>query len=336
MNPTSPNTQAILLLTSDLSIPRTRRKVVALTPAKYRDFAIKMRDAGYQPSELLGEKRTEMLDLLDDQESRAQVEGLLERGLQLTQALENWRGRAIWVISRADEEYPQILKSKLKHDAPALLFGCGDLELAGKGGLGIVGSRRTDDEIESFTREQAQQAAEDGVTVISGGAKGVDLFAMESALHAGGNVVGVLADSLMSKVVDRSARDAIVDGNLLLICPFDPESRFQVWKAMDRNKMIYAFSNATLVVNADHKKGGTWDGAWKELTKYKSTPVYVRNKDTLALEALKEKGARPWPNTFESDLATWITQEPKENDQAPPLSGEQMGFNFDDEPHSTN
>ena len=101
MNSTSPNTQAILLLTSDLSIPRTRQKVGALTPATYRDFAIKMRDAGYQPSDLLGEKRAEMLDLLDDQEFRAQVKGLLERGLQLTQALENWRGRAIWVISRA-------------------------------------------------------------------------------------------------------------------------------------------------------------------------------------------------------------------------------------------
>ena len=94
-----------------------------------------------------------------------------------------------------------------------------------------------------------------------------------------------------------------MESRLLLLSPYDPEVRFQVWNAMDRNKYIYALSSAGLVMNADLNKGGTWSGAIEILEKLRFLPLYVRTTDkpNNALEALKEKGADLWPRDITED-----------------------------------
>ena len=66
---------------------------------------------------------------------------------------------------------------------------------------------------------------------------------------------------------------------------------------MQRNKLIYAFADAALVVNAVMNKGGTWSGAVEQLDKFRFVPVYVRASGIAnpAHDALIRKGARPWP-----------------------------------------
>ncbi len=302
----SPNTQAILLLTSCLSLRANQLATPPLTPAQYRKLAARLHAEGFEPADLLAECREDILSACEDVGDSDQIRSLLDRGLQLAQAIEVWSSRAIWVISRADANYPAMLRKRLGHEAPALLFGCGPLELAETGGLAIVGSRAVDDEMTEFTRNTADDAARAGVTVVSGGAKGVDVISMETALANGSNVVGVLADSMFRKVVDRTARDAIVDGRLLLLSPFDPETRFLVWNAMDRNKVIYALAQAGLVVNADYGKGGTWSGATELLRKHRSVPLFVRTDGTKSLKALCDDGAQVWPNIFDRGLASWL------------------------------
>ena len=50
---------------------------------------------------------------------KERLQRLLSRGFLLSQALEQWQSRAIWVISRADAHYPRRLKTRLREDAPA-------------------------------------------------------------------------------------------------------------------------------------------------------------------------------------------------------------------------
>jgi DNA processing protein len=57
----------------------------------------------------------------------ARLQRLLGRGFLLSQVIERWQARAIWVVSRADAEYPRRLKARLREDAPAVLYGCGDM-----------------------------------------------------------------------------------------------------------------------------------------------------------------------------------------------------------------
>ena len=84
----------------------------------------------------------------------------------------------------------------------------------------------------------------------------------------------------------------------MLISPYDPSAGFNVGNAMQRNKLIYALADASLVVSSDLNKGGTWAGASEQLDKLKLVPVYVRSTGELSsgLDALRKKGAIPWPN----------------------------------------
>src|SRR5688500_6813499 len=102
----------------------------------------------------------------------------------------------MWVVSRADDEYPRRLKTRLKDDAPPVLYGCGDAAILDTGGLAVVGSRHVDDALVAYTEDIGRLAAKAWRTLIPGGARGIDQAAMHGALEAGGKVAGVLADSL--------------------------------------------------------------------------------------------------------------------------------------------
>lgn len=228
---------------------------------------------------------------------------LLGRGVQLGFAVEEWQQAGIWIISRSDSDYPKRYKKHLKDKSPPLLFGIGNRSLLNGGGLSIVGSRNVDKVGESFTKHVAQMCADNQLPVISGGARGVDQTSMNAVLEAGGKSVGVLADSLLKKSLERSTRHAISDERLLLISPYNPSAGFNVGNAMGRNKLIYALSDYGLVVSTDHHKGGTWAGAEEELKRENALPIFVRLGDNVPLGNTKliEIGAISWPSYIESN-----------------------------------
>jgi len=253
---------------------------------------------------------------------RKRLESLLNRGVRLGFAVEEWQRNGIWIISRSDTEYPARYKKHLKDKAPPLLFGVGDRSLLNGGGLGIVGSRNVDNDGEVFTRQVAELCAYNRIPVISGGARGVDQISMTAALEAGGVVIGVIADNLLKKSLERSARRAISDGHLLLISPYHPNARFTVGTAMGRNKMIYALADYGLIVSAEHKKGGTWAGAEEELKREISLPVFVRvgNNTPQGNTKLLDLGATPWPenidrNNFKQFLDVAAKNREKRNEK---------------------
>ena len=247
------NAQAILLLTAPLIAGRGKSSLDPLTAGEYRRFARRLRELQRAPADLLDPgARTLLKECRFDSEPE-RIERLLGRGFLLSQAVERWRTRAIWVVSRADAAYPQRLKKRLGEDAPPILYGCGDATLLDGGGLAVVGSRNVDDTLVEYTEKVGRLTAVARRVVISGGARGIDQAAMRGALEANGNVVGILADGLEKAAVRREHREALMDRRLALICPYDPAARFNVGHAMQRNKLIYASADAALVVNSDYK-----------------------------------------------------------------------------------
>ena len=303
--PLSPNTQAILLLTAPLLAGHGRRPSTAkpLTPSEYKHLARLLIENRREPADLLGDSASAVLrecqPVLDEDKARR----LLKRGFLLSQAVEHWASRAIWVVSRADAAYPARLKSRLRDSAPAVLYGCGEVSILGSVGLAVVGSRVVDDDILAYANAVGRLTAEASRTLVSGGARGVDQAAMQGALEAGGRATGVLADSLELSAMNRDNRQLLMDGQLVLVSPNDPNARFNVGNAMQRNKLIYALADAALVVNSDVGKGGTWAGAIEQLEKLHLVPVYVRSTGETndGLEALHRKGALLWPNPEDAE-----------------------------------
>lgn len=313
MNPAlSPNGQAILLLTAPLIAGQGKSSPDLLSPGEYKRLAQHLRELKHQPSDLLSPDADELLKKCQTIVDASRLQRLLGRGFLLSQVIERWQARAIWVVSRADPEYPRRLKLRLREDSPAVLYGCGDLALLETGGLAVVGSRHVDDDLIEYTMDVGRLAARAGRTIVSGGAKGIDQSAMRGALEAGGRVCGVLADSLERTAMNRESRNLLLDGQLVLISPYDPSAGFNVGNAMQRNKLIYALADASLVVSSDFNKGGTWAGATEQLEKLRFVPVFVKSSSggSQGLEALQRKGALPWPNPNDVDALDAVLNAP--------------------------
>jgi predicted Rossmann fold nucleotide-binding protein DprA/Smf involved in DNA uptake len=287
--PLSPNTQAILLLTAPLIAGRDKASADLLTFGEYKRLARILRDRHLQPADLIGTEAKSALDACRGTLDLARLERLLSRGFLLSQAVERWQSRAIWVMSRADGDYPRRIKARLKENAPPVLYGCGDVAVLDTGGLAVVGSRNADDALLDYAARIGELAASAERTLVSGGARGIDQAAMRGALGRGGKVVGVMADSLERAALARDHREVLIDGRLVLASPYDPQAGFNVGHAMQRNKLIYALADAALVVSADQGKGGTWAGAVEQLDELEFVPIYVRSngESSKGLDALR-------------------------------------------------
>lgn len=294
--PLTPNAQAILLLTAPLEVGRNAVSTDLLSLGEYNRLARLLRQRQRQPADLLGPDAAEVIGVGVPVFEEQRLKALLGRGFLLSQAVERWHGRAIWVVSRADANYPSRLKTRLKEDAPPILYGCGDPQLLETGGFAVVGSRHVDDALLEYTARVGQLIVRSGRSLVSGGARGIDQAAMRGASQAGGTAIGVLADSLERAALAREHREGLMDGRLVLVSPYDPAAGFNVGHAMQRNKLIYALADAALVVSSDFNKGGTWAGAAEQLDKYHCGPVFVRQGREAGKgnDALLRKGALPW------------------------------------------
>lgn len=292
----SPDTQAILLLTAPLTVGRGPVDPPPLTDRDYNRLAGGLRERGRHPADLMDGVREALGDDAHGMD-RERLERLLGRGFLLAQAVERWRARAIWVVSRADAGYPRRLRERLGERAPPVLYGCGERKVLDGGGLAVVGSRNAGDDMLACAAGAGRLAAAARRAVISGGARGVDRAAMNGALEDGGRAVGILADGLERAAMRRADRDALMDGRLVLVSACDPAARFQAWRAMRRNALIYALADAALVVQSDRGKGGTWAGATEQIDRTGGEGVYVREPGAAdeGLKGLLARGARTWP-----------------------------------------
>jgi DNA processing protein len=300
----STNTQAILLLTAPLITGRKETESQSLlSAAEYRRIAQRLRQLGQSPSDLLQNNSIQLVRELTDIVAGDRLNRLLERGFLISQAVERWQSRAIWVLSRADSDYPKRLKNRLKEDSPPVIYGCGPSKLLDRGGLAVVGSRHVDDSLITYAKTVGQTCAQAKACVISGGAQGIDRAAMRGSLESSGYAIGVLPDSLERAALNRENRDLLLNDQLALVSPYDPSAGFNVGHAMQRNKLIYALADAALVVSADYQKGGTWAGAAEQLEKLNFVPVYVRSNGETGqgLQALAQMGAILWPNPQGAD-----------------------------------
>ena len=287
------NSLATILLTSRLLDG-------AVKPFKAKEFWEELVGQIEQPQVLLGKTADELIQMGVPQDSVTRIIELLDRATAMAFELERLDGSGIRVLTPFDEEYPQTWLERLSGKAPPVLYAAGALELLNQPGVGVVGSRDVSSEGQEIAKEAAKRVAKLKMTLVSGGARGVDQLSMKAALQDGGSVVGILADSLVRKLKKSDVRQAIYEEQMVMCTPYNPDAPFSVGNAMGRNKLIYALSELTLVVACEPDKGGTWPGA-KEALKKKFGRVAVwqgpgegtGNAQLLELEQTPGKEAIP-------------------------------------------
>jgi len=306
--------QAIILLTSYFG-KQDKDAAKPLTNAEWARFALWLRDSQLSPAGLLGKDKHELLGQWRDPKNKItteRIEALLQRGHSMALALEKWSRSGLWVITRADKDsYPKRLLMKLGNQAPPVLYGCGDKELLKAGGIAVVGSRKAELTDLNYTEQLGCKAANAGIGIVSGGARGVDETSMLGAMNAGGNVIGILADSLLRTSTSAKYRSGLMNGNVVLVSPFYPEAGFNRFNAMDRNKYIYCLADTSVVVHSG-PKGGTWEGALQNIKK-DWVPTWVKQTQDLQAgnAAIVDAGAKWCTDSItELDITSLFVSRP--------------------------
>jgi predicted Rossmann fold nucleotide-binding protein DprA/Smf involved in DNA uptake len=308
----SDDTKAILLLCGTFSKDETS-DISPFSNGEYAAVAARLRAMNLRPADIITSGTIPHLEQMNKPGiTQERVEGLLKRGAAMAFALEKWMNMGLWVVSRGDEQYPIVLKQRLKHGAPPLLYGAGDMALLSRGGLAVAGSRDVDSAALDFTRDIGEACASEKIQVVSGAARGVDQEAMGACLEAGGFSVGVLANSLEKETLSRKWRVFLQEGRLALISPYYPAARFTVGRAMERNKYVYALSEWALVVASGFEKGGTWAGAIENL-RHRRIPIFVRaiENGLPGNQALLKRGALPMREDWRKkglSLREWLEE----------------------------
>lgn len=294
--------QAIALVCSPLALGGQRSpKPLTLREWQHLRTAL-ARSSWGRPGELLGRNADELRQELGVPEDLAErLARLLTRGGQLALELDRLAGRGIWVLTRADEGYPQLLKELLGAQAPPLLYGAGPESAFDTPALAVIGSRQADPDALAFARELGRRCSREHVTVVSGAARGIDREAMAGAVEAGGVAIGVTVDPLERLVRQPELRAAISEELMTLVTPYVPSARWQASNAMRRNRLIYTLSRAAVVAATAAGRGGTWTGAIENI-KHGWVPIYVRSDAVDGSRELAAAGATPLPRVAVEDL----------------------------------
>lgn len=123
--------------------------------------------------------------------------------------------------------------------------------------VAIVGARATDDYGRDMARRLARGLARAGVSVISGGALGVDAAAHEGALSAGGHTAVVLGCGVDVAYPPSHADlfSRVLTGGGALLSE-NPDGHLAApWDFPRRNRLVAALSDAVVVVRAGRRSG---------------------------------------------------------------------------------
>ena len=197
-------------------------------------------------------------------EELTQVEGLspnvgqrLVRGksrVSVDQELELIEAHNCHLVAINDSAYPMLLKEIA--DPPPLLYVRGELGQPDAPSITVVGTRSPTNYGKTISRQLSQQLAENGVTVISGFARGIDTCAHQGALQANGRTIAVLGNGLSQIYPDenKDLADEIVKSGALIsefsmsVPPF-PKNFPR------RNRLVSGMSSGTVVVEASVRSG---------------------------------------------------------------------------------
>src|SRR5262245_5199824 len=153
-----------------------------------------------------------------------------------------------------DPRYPARLREA--YDRPPVLYLRGALTQADDFAVAVVGTRRATPYGRQATEAIVEGLVRNGVTVVSGLARGIDAIAHQAALRAGGRTIAVLpcpVDEVYPVSHGRMAESIRQNGALLSDYPLDARmQRESFWR---RNRIVAAMTLGTVVVEAGDQSG---------------------------------------------------------------------------------
>ncbi len=202
--------------------------------------------------------------------------------------------QGVKVLTWEDRDYPRRLKEI--NQAPPVLFIKGSINVEDDWAVAVVGTRRVTPYGRQVTAEIAGFLAQNGVTVVSGLARGVDAIAHQTALQAGGRTIAVLGsgvDVIYPPEHRKLASEISEQGALVSDYPLGTQPDGVNFPP--RNRIISGLSLATVVVEAGEQSGAliTAKFAVDQGRDVFAVPGSILTPQSEGTNRLIEQGARP-------------------------------------------
>jgi len=177
-----------------------------------------------------------------------------EKSVRLDDELKRIADFGCHIVIQDDPEYPELLKQI--YDPPVVLYVKGALLPKDKNAVALVGSRMTTPYGIEAARKLAYQLAYLGVTVVSGGARGIDSAAHQGALSAKGRTLAILGTgiNIVWPAENKELYERIAaSGALITQFPFNRPGDKQSFPI--RNRIVAGMTLGTVVVEANLSSG---------------------------------------------------------------------------------
>jgi DNA processing protein len=202
--------------------------------------------------------------------------------------------KGIQVLTWLDEAYPQRLKEI--EQPPPVLYLRGELSLEDTWAVAIVGTRRVSPYGRQVTEEIASYLAANGVTIVSGLARGVDAIAHSAALKAGGRTLAVLGSGV-DKIYppeNRAMAEQMIEHGAVL-SDYVPGTPPESSNFPPRNRIISGLSMAVVVVEAGETSGAliTAEFAAEQGREVFAVPGNILAPQSKGTNKLIQRGAHP-------------------------------------------
>ncbi|MDD5141308.1 MAG: DNA-processing protein DprA [Verrucomicrobiales bacterium] len=203
---------------------------------------------------ILAASKGELLRVRNIGEETAEAIAGWEKSIDLAGELKRIADSGCHVLISSDENYPESLRQI--YDPPLVLYVKGELTAKDKNAVAMVGSRQTTHYGIETARKLAYQLAYVGVTVVSGGARGIDTAAHQGALSGKGRTIAVLGTGINlifppenNELFERIAANGAVITQFPFNRPADKQS-FPI-----RNRIVAGMTLGTVVVEANLSSG---------------------------------------------------------------------------------
>src|SRR2546428_6628495 len=177
-----------------------------------------------------------------------------EKNIDLPAELKRIEEFGCRIVTQAEPEYPELLRQI--YDPPIVLYVKGELLPKDKNAVAMVGSRMTTHYGIEAARKLAYQLAYVGVTVVSGGARGIDSAAHQGALSAKGRTIAVLGTGINLVTPPENAElfeRIATSGALITQFPFNRPPDKQSFPI--RNRIVAGMTLGSVVVEANLTSG---------------------------------------------------------------------------------
>lgn len=214
--------------------------------------------------------------------------------IDLDQVWEKIKKQDITVLTWEDEAYPQRLKEI--DQPPPVLYVRGEYLPDDLFAVSIVGTRRVTPYGRQITEELSSFLAANGMTVVSGLARGVDAVAHQTALKAGGRTIAVLGSGV-DKIYPpehRALADQIMERGAI-ISDYAPGTAPDASNFPPRNRIISGLSLAVVVVEAGETSGAliTAEFAAEQGREVFAVPGSILAPQSKGTNKLIQNGALP-------------------------------------------